>query len=197
MPPSLKILGGACKGLTLQMPAKTTTRPTKAIVKESLFNVLQGSILQSTFVEGFGGSGSMGLESLSRGAHEVLIFEKDKEAFQILQKNARALKERMPTARLRTIQADLFSALAGHLEGLEPRGLVVLYLDPPFLEGIYERCWAFVASLKGLERFLQHGFLLVFEHLSGACMPNVASFSIIKAKKCGRTTLSYYLYTKE
>ncbi|BCZ19771.1 RNA methyltransferase, RsmD family [Helicobacter sp. NHP19-012] len=180
------------------MPAKATTRPTKAIIKESFFNVLQGSILQSTFIEGFGGSGSMGLEALSRGAFEALVFEKDKEAFGVLQTNAQILKARVPMVRLRTIHADVFSALVGYLEGLEPRGLVVLYLDPPFMEGIYEKCWALVARLKGLERFLQHGLLLVFEHLSGAHMPrNTPSFSIIKARKFGRTTLSYYLYTKE
>ncbi|CRF45776.1 16S rRNA (guanine(966)-N(2))-methyltransferase RsmD [Helicobacter heilmannii] len=194
---SLKILGGACRGLNLQMPAKATTRPTKAIIKESFFNVLQSSILQSTFIEGFGGSGSMGLEALSRGAFEALVFEKDKEAFGVLQTNTQTFKARMPTARLRTIHADIFSTLAGYLEGLKPRGLVVLYLDPPFMEGIYEKCWALVASLRGLERFLQYGLLLVFEHLSGACMPKTASFSIIKTRTFGRTTLSYYLYTKE
>ncbi|BEG56834.1 RNA methyltransferase, RsmD family [Helicobacter sp. NHP21005] len=193
----LKILGGACRGLSLQMPSKATTRPTKTIIKESFFNVLQNSVLQSTFIEAFGGSGSMGLEALSHGAHEALIFEKDQEAFLVLQANAKALQERLPTACLSAIHADVFSTLAGHLKSLEPKGLVVLYLDPPFIQGIYERCWALVGSLKDLERFLQHGFLLVFEHLSGACMPNVASFSIIKARTFGRTTLSYYLYTKE
>ncbi|GMB90088.1 RNA methyltransferase, RsmD family [Helicobacter ailurogastricus] len=194
----LKILGGACKGLNLQMPAKATTRPTKAIIKESFFNVLQDSVLQSTFIEAFGGSGSMGLEALSRGAYEALFFEKDAQAFKVLQTNAQTIKERLPQARLKTICADVLSAFSGHLKGLEPRGLVVLYLDPPFMEGIYEKCWALLESLNPLERFLKHGFLLVFEHLSGASMPrNAASFSIIKERKFGRTTLSYYLYTKE
>lgn len=82
-----KIVSGKFKGKTLMLPSKVTTRSSKNIVLESFFNTIQFEIIDSTFVEVFSGSGSIGLEALSRGAKNILFMERDKEALKVLKKN--------------------------------------------------------------------------------------------------------------
>jgi len=67
-PITKKIVAGRFKNKVLKLPSKTTTRSSKAIVLESFFNTVQFDIIDATFVELFSGSGSVGLEALSRGA---------------------------------------------------------------------------------------------------------------------------------
>ncbi|NOR55630.1 MAG: 16S rRNA (guanine(966)-N(2))-methyltransferase RsmD, partial [Sulfurovum sp.] len=62
------ITGGEYKGKKVEIPDIFTTRSSKGILKESLFNTLQFDIMDKNFVEVFSGSGSIGLEALSRGA---------------------------------------------------------------------------------------------------------------------------------
>ncbi len=82
-----KIVAGKYKNQTINLPSLDSTRSTKSIMKESLFNTLQFDIVGEEFVEVFGGSGSMGLEALSRGASHAYFFEKDKKAYGVLREN--------------------------------------------------------------------------------------------------------------
>ncbi|MEJ2437976.1 MAG: RsmD family RNA methyltransferase [Sulfurovaceae bacterium] len=66
-----KIIAGTFKGIMLDVPKVDTTRASKAILKESIFNTLQFKIIDKPFFEVFGGSGSVGLEALSRGVERV------------------------------------------------------------------------------------------------------------------------------
>ena len=70
-----KIIAGKYKGKTLKLPSKVTTRSSKGIVLEAFFNTLQYEIIDAVFVEVFSGSGSIGLEALSRGARQLFFME--------------------------------------------------------------------------------------------------------------------------
>ena len=83
---NIKIIGGKYKGKKLFMGDKKTTRSTKNILKESIFNTLQWEVNNSTWVEVFSGVGSIGLEAISRGAKKAYFLEKDLEAIKILKK---------------------------------------------------------------------------------------------------------------
>jgi len=74
-----RIIAGKYKGKTLELPPLDTTRSSKSILKESFFNVIQYDIIDTIFVEAFGGSGSVGLEALSRGASHIYFSEIDKD----------------------------------------------------------------------------------------------------------------------
>lgn len=82
-----KIVMGKFKGKTLKLPSKETTRSSKSIVLESFFNTVQFEIIDSVFVEVFSGSGSIGLEALSRGAKKILFMEQDRDALKVLKEN--------------------------------------------------------------------------------------------------------------
>jgi len=77
-----KIISGKFKNKVLKLTSKTTTRTSKAIVLESFFNTLQFDIIDANFVELFSGSGSIGLEALSRGAKSIMLMERDSDTLK-------------------------------------------------------------------------------------------------------------------
>ena len=89
----MRIISGKFKGKKLFLPKDKNTRPLKDLVKESIFNLLEHSaqikkkIEDTSVLDLFSGSGSFGLECISRGAREVTFVEKDQEASNILKKN--------------------------------------------------------------------------------------------------------------
>ena len=94
----MKIISGKFKGTKLFLPLDKNTRPLRSIVKEAIFNLLKHSNKFSTEFEEknildlFSGTGSFGLECLSRGANHVTFVEESKEAIKILNQNIKKIK---------------------------------------------------------------------------------------------------------
>ena len=82
-----QISSGIYKGKKLALPALSSTRSTKSIVKGSFFDTWRAQLRGATFIECFGGSGAMALEALSNGAKNVYAIEKDVAAHKIMRKN--------------------------------------------------------------------------------------------------------------
>jgi 16S rRNA (guanine(966)-N(2))-methyltransferase RsmD len=182
-----QISGGKYKGKKLLLPSLTTTRSTKSIVKESLFNTIQFDIEGALFVEVFGGSGSMGLEALSRGAKDVYFIERDKKAYDVLCKNSRSLD----FDKTHPIIGDSFEEYPKLVKRLEDSAFI--YFDPPFdirdgMEGIYERVLDLVANTPK-DIVIE----IIIEHMTSLEMPEmIGDFKKRKFKKFGRSALSYY-----
>ncbi|GAA7916559.1 16S rRNA (guanine(966)-N(2))-methyltransferase RsmD [Helicobacter pylori] len=178
----------------MNLPNISSTRPTKAIVRESFFNTLQAEIIGAHFIEVFSGSASMGLEALSRGAKSAVFFEQNKSAYATLLENISLFKNRMKKEmEIQTFLDDAFKLLPAL--GLKNGVLNIIYLDPPFetsgFLGVYEKC--FQALERLLNRSHSKNLLVVFEHESVHEMPkSLATLAIIKQKKFGKTTLTYF-----
>ncbi len=82
-----QILSGIYRGKKLALPALSSTRSTKSIVKGSFFDTWRAELRGAAFIECFGGSGAMALEALSNGAKNVYAIEKDAAAHKIMRKN--------------------------------------------------------------------------------------------------------------
>ena len=95
----MRIISGKFRGKKLGQPTDNLTRPLKDIVKESLFNLLNHSqsvkinMEESNVLDLFSGSGSFGLECISRGAKKVIFCENYTPALNILKKNIKSLNE--------------------------------------------------------------------------------------------------------
>ena len=94
----MRIIAGKLKGNILHAPRDKSTRPLKDLARESIFNLLIHSnkisleLKQSNILDLYAGTGSFGLECLSRQARSVCFIEKKKEAIEILKKNIEKLK---------------------------------------------------------------------------------------------------------
>jgi len=185
-----KIIAGKFKGKSLKLPSKETTRSSKMIVVESFFNTLQFDVIDAVFVELFSGSGSIGLEALSRGAKKVIFMEKDKDAIRVLRSNI----AQTDPSRCEVVEGNSFITIAEVKKRLERLGEgAFIYIDPPFsiregMESIYDQTLAMIAALS-----LDTVHLITIEHMSELELPeSIGVFNRIKTKKFGKTTLSYY-----
>ncbi|RLA72196.1 MAG: 16S rRNA (guanine(966)-N(2))-methyltransferase RsmD [Epsilonproteobacteria bacterium] len=187
---SKKIIAGRFKGKLLKLPSQVTTRSSKAIVLESFFNTIQFDIIDATFVELFSGSGSVGLEALSRGASQVIFMERDLAALKTLKENI----AQTDPSRCQVVSGDTFMNIVqvvSRLKKLERD--TYFYIDPPFSiregqEAIYDKTMKLVSSLP--ESVVK---LIIIEHMTGLEVPNIlGSFHLRKSKKFGKTSLSYF-----
>ena len=184
------VSAGKFKGKTIEIPAINTTRSSKGILKESLFNTLQFDIIDKNFVEVFSGSGSIGLEALSRGAGECYFMEYNKTAFRILESNVRKLD---PSC-CHLFMGDSFEkfSLVYEIVKKSPQK-TYFYFDPPFstrdgMDEIYDKTIALIETIEA-----QVCEMVIVEHMTNLDMPeNIGVMEFVKRKKFGRSTMTYY-----
>ena len=185
-PQTKKIVMGKFKGKSLKLPSCDTTRSSKNIVLESFFNTIQFDIIDSTFVEVFSGSGSIGLEALSRGASHVVFMEKGKEALSVLKENI----SQMDPSACRVFAGNSFSTIHEVLKTLNTESY--FYIDPPFsiregMEDIYENMITLIRLIP--TKLVK---LIIIEHMTGLKLPqNIGPYKVLKSKKFGKTSLTY------
>lgn len=185
-----KIIAGKYRGKILELPSLDTTRSTKSILKESFFNVLQYDIIDTTFVEAFGGSGSIGLEAISRGAESAYFCEIDRKSYKTLDKNCQSIEPES----CNIIFGDSFEKLPQLFTSLKASDKqIIVYIDPPFdyrdgMDGIYDNCFDLVRNIEN-----ENILLLVFEHFTDQDIPDtLGKFEKYKSKKFGKSSLSYF-----
>jgi 16S rRNA (guanine966-N2)-methyltransferase len=132
----LRIIGGQWRGRKLDFPDVDAIRPTPNRVRETLFNWLQGTIIDSHCLDLFAGSGALALEALSRGAASVIMVEKDNAAVQQLHAHLNTLGANQQPPRAQIIHAD---ALA-YLRRIPEQTFDVVFLDPPFTQDFLRPC---------------------------------------------------------
>ena len=190
--PTTKIIACAYKGKVLSLPSLDVTRSSKAVLKESVFNVLQFDIIDKIFIESFAGSGSIGLEAISRGAKRAYFIELDKKSYSILVKNCKSIN----IEKCQTIQGNAFVQTPLILEFLKnSKEEVVLYVDPPFdfregMEDIYDKSFRMIENIEN-----SNIFKIIIEHESKLEVPKIlGKFSLEKTRKFGKSSLSYFSY---
>ena len=128
----MRIISGELKGKKILAPLDKSTRPLKDMVRESIFNILDHStkfsvrINNAKVLDLFSGTGSFGIECLSRGANKVIFFENYHNSLNILKKNLFNL-------RLEN-KSKVFNLSAYKLEDADLKNLKfeIIFLDPPF-----------------------------------------------------------------
>lgn len=163
----MRIIGGEYRSRILAEFAGEDVRPTSDRAREALFNILARKIPRARVLDLFAGSGAVGIESLSRGAGEVVFNDAAKESVALLKKNLATLKI-AEGERVKIYDRD-FSVC---LDGLSGQ-FDIVFLDPPYrldcksalekivlrkllkVDGVivYERDRAFVGEIAGLEKY--------------------------------------------
>ena len=135
----MRIISGKLKGSVLYGPKSKKIRPLKDMVRESIFNFLLHSnkislqLGQSNILDLYSGTGSFGLECLSREANKVVFIEKDKEAIETLEKNIEKLKIIQST---KIFSNDVFDIIDKNdkaiFEFISNLKFDLIFCDPPF-----------------------------------------------------------------
>ncbi|KLD95978.1 16S rRNA (guanine(966)-N(2))-methyltransferase RsmD [Aliarcobacter butzleri] len=192
--PTTKIIAGVYKGKVLELPSLDVTRSSKSALKESVFNVLQFDIIDKIFIESFAGSGSIGLEAISRGAKRSYFIELDKNSYSILVRNCKSID----IEKCQTIQGNAFVQTPLILDFMRnSKDEIILYVDPPFdyregMDDIYEKSFHMIENIEA-----DNIFMIIIEHVSKLEIPQIlGKFSLDKTRKFGKSSLSYFTYTK-
>ena len=184
----MRVVAGEYKGHNLKTLKGETTRPTTMRVKESLFSSLTsllGTFERLTVLDCFAGSGGLGIEALSRGAANVLFFEKSRQAAQIVHENLHKIRAPKEQVALEIGDArDLVQRSRRHV-------FDVVFLDPPYALAPAE-VFALVEALRANQQ-LNADALICYELAKKnkpACEDEAhrLKWEIVSAKDFGDTT---------
>lgn len=129
----MRVIAGKAKGRNLTAPKGLRTRPVPAMIKEALYNIWQSRIDGARFLDLFAGSGSMGIEALSRGAEHVVFVDQDRKAVQAIRSNLTLCRF---TEGWEVFQDDVFRRITRLKE--QGQKFDIIYADPPFtVEAIF------------------------------------------------------------
>ncbi|MGJ8638340.1 MAG: 16S rRNA (guanine(966)-N(2))-methyltransferase RsmD [Opitutaceae bacterium] len=124
----MRITGGKARGIQLKTPKGDLTRPATDRMRESVFSSLGPSIEDCRVADLFAGTGSYGLEALSRGAASASFYEVDRNALHCLKQNTQAVLRscEIDTSYAKVITRDIFSLHA------ETNTYDLIFCDPPY-----------------------------------------------------------------
>ena len=162
----MRVIAGQFRGRALASPDGRTTRPITDRVKETLFNILgarygrPGEIPDVEVLDVFAGTGSLGIEAVSRGARAALFVERDRHALAALRENLRTL-HLISTCGIVSDNAWTMRPPASH----QPGGFGLIFVDPPYRET--DNALRVVDLLERLAPVLAPSGLLVYRYEHG------------------------------
>ena len=190
----MRIISGNLRGSSLYITKDKTTRPLKDIARESIFNLLTHSnkisfqLKQSNVLDLYAGTGSFGLECLSRQAKSVYFVENEKSAVKILEKNIEKLGEKNKT---RIFVNNIFSAIEkvskykdAWIAGLNYN---LIFCDPPFKDTNINKLIELII-VKNLIK--KNGIIILHRH-KDAKEKLTNSFKIIDERVYGRSKIIF------
>ncbi len=179
----MRIIGGELKSRKIQFPKTKLTRPMTDRSKETVFNILGGLVIGKHVLDLYAGSGSLGLEALSRGALDVTFVDRSDWAVRVIQKN---LTELGLGTKARVVRGEVLRGI----DTLKKRrqSFSLIFVDPPFLQGLVK---------KTLIKLDQSGIVLPFGqvvvgHTRQEELPDsLRTLKLARTKRVGQACLSF------
>ncbi|MCP4427445.1 MAG: 16S rRNA (guanine(966)-N(2))-methyltransferase RsmD [Chloroflexi bacterium] len=179
----MRVISGRAKGRKLKKVPGDTTRPIMDRVKENLFNILGGWVVETRWLDLFAGTGQVGIEALSRGASSVVFVDMVRPAIRTVQAN---LKHTQLTEGAEVVQANAFDYLR------RGGGLFdVIYVAPPQYKGIWIEIMR-VLDERPSAHLTSDGIIIVqidpkeYEELE------LTNLTLYQSRRYGNTQLCFY-----
>jgi 16S rRNA (guanine966-N2)-methyltransferase len=178
----MRIVAGAFKGRTLTSPTWDGLRPTSDRLRETLFNILGASVEGARVLDGYAGTGAIGIEALSRGAAHVTFVERDRRAVTLIERNLAMIDAGGAHGRaiIRACFADAAARLAGAAFDL-------IIVDPPYAHDAAASALATAGALAAAST------RVVVEHARRYAAPAEAGpLRLRRTVTAGDSALSFY-----
>lgn len=179
----LRIIAGTARGIRIQTVPGDTTRPITDRVKESLFNIIGSDIINSTFLDLFGGTGSVGIEALSRGASAVTFVDLNSKPVATIRSN---LKTTHLEKNATVAQADSFRFLSSP----PATEFDYIYIAPPQYKEMWKQALLLVDQNPAW--LSEDGWVIVQIHPVELDEPELSHLSEFDRRKYGSTVLLFY-----
>lgn len=184
----MRVIAGEAKGRRLLSVPGEATRPITDRVKTALFDILGARVEGCRFLDLFGGTGSVGIEALSRGAAEAVFVERNAAALRILGEN---LRRTGLAARARVVRGDAFAFLARPDSG----PFDIIYIAPPQYQGLWKRALRLIDQRPGL--LTTGGLAIVQIHPKEFEELPLAFLRLSDRRAYGSTLLAFYAAPSE
>ncbi len=182
----MRVIAGTAKGRIIKSPTHKGVRPTSDKIKGAVFNIIGPYLDEKKFLDLFAGSGSMGIEALSRGADYCVFIEKNAECVKIIKEN---LKISVFLGQTQVVKMDVVRGL----NFLHKKEFLFdyIFMDPPYFKSFYVPVLEEIVEKKILKK---DGTLIV-EHYKDIILPEkIKSLTQKWIRKYGDTRLSFYTY---
>ena len=176
----MRVIAGRLKGRRLEGPRWDGLRPTSDALRETLFNILGPRVAGARVLDGYAGTGALGIEALSRGAAHVTFVENDRRALALITRNLAACA----VTGGYTIVASGAETVSARLSG---QRFDVILLDPPYAVG------SLGDVVAGVQGVLAPGGVLVLEHAARAVPPaRAGDLVLVRRVRAGDSALGFY-----
>lgn len=180
----MRVIGGSLKSRKIQFPKSKLTRPMTDRTKETLFNILGGLVDGKHVLDLYAGSGSLGIEALSRGAMDVTFVDKADWAVRVIEKN---LAELELEECCEVMQGEVLRSI----DRLKRKGrkYSLIFVDPPFQKGLVKKTLLKLQHSDIVSPFAQ----IVVGHTKHEPLPveDLTSFNLTRTKRIGQAYLSF------
>jgi len=176
----MRIIAGKYKGRQLQSAKDQSIRPTTDKIKEYIFELLGDFILDALVLDLFCGSGSLGLEALSRGARNAAFVDSSANSLKILRRNIGTLKVEEP---LKVIKKDTEQFLKKNKQPFD-----LIFADPPFKWDKFNDILPLIFKPANLS---EYGLFVVESEKSHEVNWNGDTYEILRQKKFDRSLITF------
>ena len=173
----IRIISGKFGGRIIDGSNTDKTHPMSERMRNALFNIVGEEIKDATVLDAFAGSGSIGLEALSRGAKHVTFIEKDTIAQKIINKNIESLGVKNHTKLINASVSQYFSTTSGSFD--------IIFADPPYHD-------MQLSTVKKLFGLLKPNALMVLSYPDGSEVPTETTVVVVDNRSYGNAALAFY-----
>ena len=176
----MRVIAGRLKGRRLKAPSWDGLRPTSDKLRETLFNILAPRIEGARVLDGYAGTGAVGIEAISRGASHVTFVEQDRRAVALIE-------ESLTTCGVEGGYTIRRGDVATVLPGLGTSPFDLILLDPPY------DIMTMTAVLDASARALARDGLVVLEHATRRHPEQSTLLEVVRHVKSGDSTLTFFV----
>lgn len=178
----MRVIGGDLKGRKIKVPGGYEVRPTSNRVREALFSIIGDQISGARVLDLFAGTGSLGIEALSRGAAHAIFVEKSRRVATVLIDNL--LRLDVERAYFEVVISDAFN----YLNKASKKGIVfdIIFIDPPYKSQAGEKVLGLLAKMP----LLVEGGLTSNEFETGEGLKIPEGLRCVKEKNYGDTSIA-------
>ncbi|WP_461204464.1 16S rRNA (guanine(966)-N(2))-methyltransferase RsmD [Clostridium sp. DL1XJH146] len=185
----MRVIAGRARGKNLLPPDGMQTRPTLDRVKENIFNIIQTRTVDSVVIDVFAGTGSLGLEAVSRGAKKCYLIDKHPTTFGFLTENVRNLKFQDECI---LVNKDSYLALKDL--GSKKEEFDLIFIDPPYAKEMIPPAVEIISDTNLLKK---NGLIVTKIDTGETLYEGNEKIILTDHRKYGNTTVCFYMYKED
>jgi 16S rRNA (guanine(966)-N(2))-methyltransferase RsmD len=182
----MRIIAGSLRGKKIKSLPGLATRPLLGRIKKSLFDILGDRVVDADFLDLYAGTGSVGIEALSRGARYVLFVEKETSLTRLIRENLRRCKLEK---RAKVIETDVLNYNKEERKFSVPEQFDLVFAGPPYKLKLIKDTLDIVIKLSLLKK---DGWLICQLHFKEKVPERKGFLSLFRKERYGKTVMNFY-----